>query len=151
MRRTVGALVVGALFLAGCGGGAAPGATGGAPGIGAFKAKMPEAMKPCDEANKATPKALSSFKSGKKTLTEARAVADAGLSACEAALAAWQEMAMPQAVSDACLAEARAKVDLASAQVAALNHQMAKPYKIRIERAGEAVADAVKACKEALK
>lgn len=151
MTRTVGALVIGALFLAGCGGGAAPGATGGAPGIGNFKAKMPEAMKPCDEASKATPKVLSAFKSGKKTLTEARAVADAGLAACETALAAWEKMPMPEAVAEACLAEARAKVDLASAQIAALNHQMAKPYKIRIERAGDAVAEAVKACKDANK
>jgi len=150
MARATAVILIGAMMLAGCGGGAAPAAPG-APGIGNFKAKMPETMKPCDEANKATPKALSSFKSGKKTLTEARAIADAGVAACETALAAWEAMAMPKPVAEACLAEARAKVELAGAQVAALNHQMAKAYKIRIERAGEAVDAAVKACKEANK
>ena len=147
MVRT--AILIGALFLAGCGGGA-PSAPG-APGVGNFKAKMPETMKPCDEANKATPKALASFKSGKQTLTEARAVVDAGVTACEAALAAWEKMAMPEATAEACLPEARAKVELAHAQVAALNHQMAKPYKTRIERASDDVGEAVKACKEANK
>jgi hypothetical protein len=137
--------------LAGCGGGAAPAGAPGAPGIGNFKAKMPETMKPCDEANKATPKILSAFKSGKKTITEARAVADAGVTACETALAAWEKMAMPGPVAEACLAEARAKVDLAHAQLAAVNHQMAKPYKIRIERASDDADAAVKACKEANK
>lgn len=151
MTRVVGAILIGAVFLGGCGGGAAPASTGGAPGIGNFKAKMPETMKPCDEANKATPKALAAFKSGKKTLTEAREIADAGAAACDAALAAWEQMAMPEAVAGACLAEARAKAELAHAQVAALNHQMAKPYKTRIDRAADAIAEAVKACKEANK
>jgi len=144
-------ILIATIFLAGCGGGAAPPGAPGAPGIGNFKAKMPETMKPCDEANKATPKVLSSFKSGKMTLTEARTEAEAGVAACEAALAAWEKMAMPEPVAEACLGEARAKVELASAQLAALNHQMAKPYKVRIERAGDDVAEAVKACKEANK
>jgi hypothetical protein len=150
MSRAIGAVLVGALFLAGCGGGSAPSAPG-APGIGDFKAKMPETMKPCDAANKATPKALSSYKSGKATLTEAMAVANAGVAACETAQAAWEAMAMPPPVAEACLAEARAKVELAQSQVAALNHQLAKPYKTRIDRAADAAAEAVKACKEANK
>lgn len=141
--RALSAVLVAAL-LAGCGGGgpAIPGQE--------FKSKAPEAMKPCDEANKATPKALSSFKSGKITLTEAMEIANAGVTACEASLAAWQGMTMPRPVADACLPEARAKLDLAHAQVSALNHQMSKPYKTRIERVTDQITREVKACKDAM-
>ena len=142
--RTLSAGLAAALLLAGCGGGgpSVPGQE--------YKSKAPEAMKPCDEANKATPKALSSFKSGKLTVTEAMEVANAGVAACEASLAAWQSMIMPGPVAEACLGEARAKVDLAHAQVAALNHQMSKPYKTRIERVTDQITREVKACKDAM-
>lgn len=142
--RTLSATLAGAMLLAGCGGG---GPT--VPGQ-EYKAKAPEAMKPCDEANKATPKALSSFKSGKISVTEAMEVANAGVAACEASLAAWQAMTMPKPVAEACLPEATAKLDLAHAQVSALNHQMAKPYKTRIERLTDQITREVKACKEAI-
>ena len=142
--RTLSAALAASLLLAGCGG-AGPAIPGQE-----YKSKAPEAMKPCDEANKATPKALSSFKSGKLTLTEAMVVANAGVAACEASLAAWQGMTMPKPVAEACLAEAKAKLDLAHAQVSALNHQMSKPYKTRIERQTDAVAREVKACKDAM-
>ena len=148
MSRAIGAVLCGALFLAGCGGGAP--AAPGMPGGGDFKSKMPDAMKPCDEANKATPKALTSFTSGKLTLTEARTIAEAGAAACEASLDAWTKLIMPGPIADACLGEGRAKVDLAHAQTSALNHQVAKPYKIRIDRAKAAADAAAKACKDAL-
>lgn len=143
--RTLSAALAGSLLLAGCGGGGGPSIPGQE-----YKTKAPEAMKPCDEANKATPKALSSFKSGKMSVTEAMEVANAGVAACEASLAAWQAMTMPKPVAKACLPEAQAKLDLAHAQVSALNHQMAKPYKTRIERVTDQIAREVKACKDAM-
>ena len=150
MSRIIGAVVCGALFLAGCGGGAP--APGGAPGAAGadFKAAMSPAMKPCDEANKETKVALQAYKSSKMTLNEAKVVADAGVAACEAASAAWQAMTMPGPVAGACGGEAEAKLGLATAQRAALDHQISKPYKTRIDRQLDAVTRAVAACKKAV-
>lgn len=150
MSRIIGAVVSGALFLAGCGGGApAPGGEAGAAG-GDYKAAMSPAMKPCDDANKETKVALQAYKSSKMTLNEAKVVADAGVAACAAARAAWQGMTMPGPVSEACGAEAEAKYGLATAQRAALDHQMSRPYKTQIDRQLDAVTRGVAACKKAV-
>ena len=150
MSRIMGAVVCGALFLSGCGGGApVPGGAPGAPGAD-FKAAMAPAMKPCDDANKETKTALQSYKSNKMTLNEAKVVADAGVAACEAAQTAWRGMTMPGPVGEACGAEAEAKYSLATAQRAALDHLLSKPYKSRIDRQLDAVTRAVAACKKAV-
>jgi hypothetical protein len=150
MSRIIGAVVCGALFLAGCGGGApAPGGAPGAPG-GDFKATMAPAMKPCDDANKETKIALQSYKSGKMTLNEAKLVADAGVAACATARTAWRGMTMPGPVAEACRGEAEAKYGLAAAQRAALDHLLSKPYKSQIDRQLDAVTRAVAACKKAV-
>lgn len=150
MSRAIAAVLSGALLLAGCGGGApVPGGDPAAPGAD-FRAAMSPAMKPCDEANKATKIALQAYKSGKLTLNEAKVVADAGVIACEAARTAWRGMTMPGPVSEACGPEAEAKYGLATAQRAALDHQISKPYKTRIDRQLDAVTRTVAACKKAL-
>jgi hypothetical protein len=149
MSRIIGAVVCGALFLAGCGGAPAPGGAAGAAGAD-FKAAMSPAMKPCDDANKETKVAMQSYKSSKMTLNEAKVVADAGLAACAAARTAWRGMTMPGPVSEACGAEAEAKYALATAQRAALDHLMSRPYKTQIDRQLDAVTRAVAACKKAV-
>ena len=139
------AVAAAALMLSGCGGG------GGGPGGGGVAGKMKEAIKPCDDANKATPKAQSDAKKGVLTLNEAKARADEGVAACEAAVAAYEGMTdMPPNASDACVGEAEAKLELAVALRAGLDHAMARPYKARIERASAEATAAVKACKDAL-
>ena len=153
MSRIIGAVVCGALFLAGCGGGApAPGGAPGAPGApgGDFKATMSPAMKPCDDANKETKVALQAYKSSRMTLNEAKVVADAGVAACEAARTAWRGMTMPGPVAEACGGEAEAKYGLATAQRAALDHLLSKPYKSQIDRQLDAVTRSVAACKKAV-
>jgi len=146
MSRIIGAVVCGAVFLAGCGGGAAP----GAPGAGDFKAGITDAMKPCDDANKATKTALQAYKSSKLSLNEAKVIADAGVAACEAARTARRAIAAPAPITQACMAEADAKVSLATAQRAALDHLMSKPYKSQIDRATDEVARGLADCRKAL-
>jgi len=137
------ALGCAAALLAGCG--------GGGP-VSGYKGKMPEAMKPCDAANKELPKALAAARTGKMTFNEARAEADKTLATCEAALSAWKGLKdMPPKVAEACIPEAEAKVQLAYASRNALDHQMSKHYKTLIDRAALAVEKAVAACKEAQK
>jgi len=144
MIRTMTAAVLcgAAVLLAGCGGGGGGGPAG----------KMKEAMKACDAANKDVPDTLRNAKAGKLSAHDARLEADAGVAACESALAAWEQMTdMPPQATEACVAEARAKVELAVAHRVALDHQQSTPYKLRIDRATLAVEKAVDACKEAQK
>ncbi len=136
MARIWTAAAVGAaLVLSGCGGGGGPGG-GGAKG---------EAMKPCEAANKETPKALSSAKSGRMTYGEAKLVADEAVQACEAAYSAWEKLN----VGEACLEEADARRGFAWATRAALDHQISRPYKLRIDREKDRIERAEDACKAA--
>lgn len=152
MKRTLGARVIatvlaGSVLLAACGGGGAPAAPG-APG-GDYKKKMPDLIKPCDDALKELTASVPSVQSGKQTLNEVKAQADAGVAACQASLAAWQGLHMPPPVAQACLAAASARVDEAEAMRSALDHQVSRPYKVRIDRAVDAVTRADAACKAA--
>jgi hypothetical protein len=147
MARVISGLACAAILLAGCGGGgpSAPGLPGGD-----YKGKMPDAMKPCDEANKATTAALPGFRSGKASLNETKATADAGVAACEASYAAWKALHMPPEVVGPCMAQAQAKLNLAHALRTALDHLISKPYKSAIDRQVDAVARETAACKKAM-
>ena len=149
--RWVAAATAAALFLAGCGGGAPKGdAAASATGpVDDWKGKMADLMKPCQDSLKDTDKGVSGIRSGRATLNEMKARADATVAVCDKSLADWTALRMPAEAAEACLGQANLMRDQALALRQGLDHSMSKPYQARADRLEEDAKKAVEACKTA--